>query len=160
VASIEEDLGPIDCIIYNAGQGVWKSWDQIPVADFEKGFKTCVSGLLMAAQQTVPKMIERGSGSVLITGATASLRGKPITAGFAPMKGAQRLFAQSLARDVGPKGIHVGYFIIDGVVGVAGSGDDSKINPNDVADTYWHVSAQPKSCWSFETEVRPSVENW
>ena len=160
VASIEKDLGPIDCIIYNAGNGVWKSWDNIPVADFEKGFQTNVSGLLMAAQQIVPKMVERGSGSVLITGATASLRGKPFTAGFAPMKGAQRMFAQSLARDLGPKGVHVGYFIIDGGVGVAGSGDDTKLNPDDIANTYWHVATQPKSCWSFETEVRPSVENW
>lgn len=161
VAEIEKDMGPVDCLIYNAGNGVWKSWDNIPIADFEKGFQTNVSGLLAAAQCIVPKMIERGTGgSVLITGATASLRGKPITAGFAPHKGAQRLLAQSLARDVGPKGVHVGYFIIDGGIGKAGSGDDSKINPDDIADTYWHVATQPKSCWSFETEVRPSVETW
>jgi hypothetical protein len=90
------------------------------------------------------------------------MRGKPITAGFAPQKGAQRLLAQSLARDLGPKakGVHVGYFIIDGGIGVAGSGDDSKLNPDDIADTYWHVATQPRSCWSFETEVRPSVETW
>ena len=158
VASIESDLGPIDCLVYNAGNGVWKSWDQIPIPDFEKGFQTNVSGLLKASQEIVPKMISRGSGSVLITGATASLRGKPITSGFAPHKGAQRLLAQSLARDLGPKGVHVGYFIIDG--GIGDGSDDSKLNPDDIADTYWHVASQPKSCWSFETEIRPSVENW
>lgn len=159
VASIEQDLGPIDCLVYNAGNGVWKSWDQIPLTDFEKGFQTNVSGLLKASQEIVPKMIERGHGTVLITGATASLRGKPITAGFAPHKGAQRLLAQSLARDVGPKGVHVGYFIIDGVIGVDDT-NPSKIDPAAIAETYWNVATQPKTCWSFETEVRPSVETW
>lgn len=159
VASIEKDLGPIDCLIYNAGSGVWKSWDQIPIPDFEKGFQTNVSGLLKASQEIVPKMIERGHGNVLITGATASLRGKPITAGFAPHKGAQKLFAESLARDVQPKGVHVGYFIIDGVIG-ADDSNPAKLDPNAVADTYFAVASQPKSCWSFLTEVRPSVETW
>lgn len=159
VASIEKDLGPIDCLVYNAGSGVWKNWDQIPIADFEQGFRTNVAGLLKASQEIAPKMIERGSGSILITGATASMRGKPFTSGFAPHKGAQRLLAQSLARDLGPKGVHVGLFIIDGQIGVD-DGNPAKLDPNAIADTYWHVSTQPKSCWSFETEVRPSVENW
>lgn len=160
VSTIEKELGPIDCLVYNAGSGVWKTWDEIPIQDFEKGFQTNVSGLLKASQLTVPKMIERGSGSVLITGATASLRGKPITAGFAPHKGAQRLLAQSLARDLGPKGVHVGYFIIDGVIGKDDDKNPAKLDPNAIADTYWNVANQPKTCWSFETEVRPSVETW
>jgi NADP-dependent 3-hydroxy acid dehydrogenase YdfG len=159
VASIEKEIGPIDCLIYNAGSGLFTSWDKIPIPVFEQGFQTNVSGLLKASQEIVPKMIERGHGNVLITGATASLRGKPITAGFAPHKGAQRLLAQSLARDLGPKGIHVGYFIIDGVVG-ADDSNPAKLDPNAVADTYWHVATQPKTCWSFETEVRPNVEAW
>ena len=159
VAAIEKDMGPIDCMVYNAGNGVWKSWDGIPIADFEMAFKTNVSGLLVATQNIAPKMIERKSGCIMITGATASLRGKPFTAGFAPAKGAQRLLAQSLARDLGPKGVHVGYFIIDGSIGKDDS-DSSKLDPNAVADQYFHVSTQPKNCWSFETEVRPSVENW
>lgn len=159
VASIEKDLGPIDCLVYNAGRGVWKPWNQVPIADFEQGFQINVSGLLKASQEIVPKMIERGHGTVLITGATASLRGKPVTAGFAPQKGAQRMLAQALARDVGPKGVHVGYFIIDGAIGVDDK-DPTKIDPNAIADTYWHVATQPKTCWSFETEVRPSVETW
>jgi len=160
VASIEKDLGPIDCMVYNAGNGVFKTWDQIPLDDFEMGFRTNTKGLLAAVQLIAPKMTERGSGSILITGATASLRGKPFSAGFAPHKGSQRLLAQSLARDLGPKGVHVGLFIIDGGIGEAGSDDESKLNPDHIADTYWHVATQPKSCWSFETEIRPSVENW
>lgn len=160
ISSIERELGPIDTVIYNAGNGVWKTWNEIGWDQFDAAMKVNVHGLLKTTQQVAPGMIERGSGKILITGATASLRGKPFTAGFAPPKGAQRLLAQSLARDLGPKGVHVGYFIIDGGIGKAGSEDASKLNPDAIADTYWHVAQQPKSCWSFETEVRPSVETW
>lgn len=159
ISSIEKDLGPIDTVIYNAGNGVWKTWDQIDLNSFEMAFKTNVHGLLKATQLIAPGMIERKSGSILITGATASLRGKPFTAGFAPPKGAQRLLAQSLARDLGPKGVHVGYFIIDGGIGTDDS-NPAKLDPNAIAETYWHVANQPVSCWSFETEVRPAVETW
>ena len=89
VASIEKDLGPIDCLVYNAGKGVWKPWDQLPIADFEQGFQTNVSGLLKASQEIVPKMIERGHGTVLITGATASLQTRD--GGVCPSKGCSTL---------------------------------------------------------------------
>jgi NADP-dependent 3-hydroxy acid dehydrogenase YdfG len=159
VASIEKDLGPIHTVIYNAGNGVWKTWDNIDLDEFDMAMKTNVHGLLKVTQVVAPGMIERGEGSILVTGATASMRGKPFTAGFAPAKGAQRLLAQALARDLGPKGVHVGLFIIDGMIGKDDS-DPGKIDPNAIADTYWTVSNQPKTCWSFETEVRPSIENW
>jgi len=128
--------------------------------------KTNVYGLLRATQRVGPGMIERAKtpsssiSAILVTGATASLRGKPFTVGFAPPKGAQRLMAQSLARDLGPKGVHVGLFIIDGQIGDAGGDDPTKLDPNAIAETYWSVANQSKTCWSFETEVRPAVENW
>lgn len=159
VASVQEELGPINTVIYNAGNGVWKTWYEIEMNQFDSAFKTNVYGLLQAAQLTAPGMIERGEGNILVSGATASLRGKPFTAGFAPPKGAQRLLAQSLARDLGPKGVHVGLFIIDGGIGRDDS-NPAKLDPNAIADTYWHVATQPKTCWSFETEVRPAVETW
>jgi NADP-dependent 3-hydroxy acid dehydrogenase YdfG len=158
VEAIESELGPIHTVVYNAGNGVWKSWDKIDLDLFDQSLKTNVTGLLKVAQVTVPDMIERGDGgALLITGATASMRGKPVTAGFAPAKGAQCMLAQLLARDLGPKGVHVGLFIIDGSIG---ANDPTKIDPGAIADTYWTVANQPKTCWSFETEVRPSVENW
>lgn len=159
VSAIESELGSIHTVIYNAGSGNFKKWNDIDLDMFDSAMKTNVHGLLKLTQVVAPGMIERGEGNILITGATASMRGKPFTTGFAPQKGAQRLLAQSLARDLGPKGVHVGLFIIDGMVGT----DDSnlaRIDPNAIADTYWNVANQPNTCWSFETEVRPSIENW
>lgn len=159
VGAIETDLGPIDTIVYNVGRGVWKTWDKLDIDEFDSGMKSNVHGLLKVTQLVAPGMVERGNGAIMITGATASMRGKPFTVGFAPSKGAQRLLAQSLARDLHPKGVHVGLFIIDGAIGTDDS-NPAKIDPNAIADTYWYVANQPKTCWSFETEVRPAVENW
>lgn len=168
IASIESDLGPIDVLVWNAGNGVWKTWDNIELEAFDAAMKTNVYGLLRATQKVAPGMIERAKesssedppSSILVTGATASLRGKPFTVGFAPQKGAQRLMTQSLARDLGPKGVHVGLFIIDGQVGDSGVDDPTKVDPDAIANTYWSVANQDKTAWSFETEVRPAVENW
>jgi len=170
IASIESDLGPIDVLVWNAGNGVWKTWDKIELEAFDAAMKTNVYGLLRATQNVAPGMIERAKdasptstpSAILVTGATASMRGKPITVGFAPQKGAQRLLAQSLARDLGPKGVHVGLFIIDGQIGDSGCGltDPTKLDPDAIAATYWSVANQCKTAWSFETEVRPSMENW
>ena len=159
VASIEKDLGDIHTVVYNAGSGVWKTWDKLDLDQFDMAMKTNVHGLLKVTQLVAPKMVDQGDGAILVTGATASMRGKPFTVGFAPPKGAQRLLTQSLARDLHPKGVHVGLFIIDGQIG-KDDGDPKKIDPNAIAETYWTIAQQPKTCWSFETEVRPAVENW
>eukprot|EP00218_Dolichomastix_sp_CCMP3274_P008241 CAMPEP_0170135322 /NCGR_PEP_ID=MMETSP0033_2-20121228/2422_1 /TAXON_ID=195969 /ORGANISM="Dolichomastix tenuilepis, Strain CCMP3274" /LENGTH=221 /DNA_ID=CAMNT_0010370921 /DNA_START=54 /DNA_END=719 /DNA_ORIENTATION=- len=156
VEAVEKDLGTIDFLCYNAGSGVWKKPFEITLDEFEACWRTNAAGLLNAAQLVCPKMVERGSGAIAITGATASLRGKPFTAGFAAAKGAQRMLAQSLARDLGPKGVHCFLAIIDGGVGDREGG----IAPDAIAQTYWDVAHQPSSCWTFEIDVRPSVENW
>ena len=103
VKEVESRFGIIKTLIYNAGSGVFKKYDSLTVAELEKSFAINTSGLLIAAKLCAPKMIEAGGGVIGITGATASLRGKPFTAGFAPAKAAQRMLAQSLARDLGPQ---------------------------------------------------------
>jgi len=166
IKSIESELGPIDVMVWNAGNGVWKTWDKIELELFDAAMKTNVYGLLCATQKIAPGMIERASSSdsptpsILVTGATASLRGKPMTVGFAPQKGAQRLLSESLARELAPKGVHVGLFIIDGIIGEPATNLPDKLDPDAIADTYWAIANQPRSCWSFETTVRPQNETW
>jgi len=146
---------------------ILQTWDNIELELFDQAMKTNVYGLLCATQRIAPGMIERAKSkqqqqqqqAILVTGATASMRGKPFTVGFAPQKGAQRLLSQSLARDLGPKGVHVGLFILDGQVGTS-KDFESKLHPDAIADAYWNIANQHPSAWSFETELRPSVENW
>ena len=168
VAAIEKEFsGTIKALMYNAGNGVWDSYENIDMDKFDQSMKTNVHGLLILTKLLAPKMIQSGGGSIGITGATASLRGKPFTTGFAPAKGAQRLLAQSLARDLAPKGIHVYLMIIDGLVY---SKDAHKrnsklplerfIQPDAIAESFWHVSNQHASCWSFEVDVRSNVSEW
>lgn len=160
VDEVESKFGPVGTLIYNAGNGVFKSYNNVTVAEFEKCLAINTTGLLIAAQIVCPRMVERGAGVVGVTGATASLRGKPMTSAFAPAKAAQRMLAQSLARDLGPKNVHVFYTIIDGLVR-AGTEEKSKyMDPDHIAETYWDLANQKGSSWTFEVDMRPFCENW
>ena len=163
VAQIETDLGPIHTMIYNAGKGIWKKYDQLTEEEFDLCLNINAKGLLIASQLICPKMEQRGEGVVAVTGATAAWRGKPFTAAFAAAKAAQRSLSQSLARDLGPKNIHVFYVIVDGGVDKneeTGHERPGSLDPNAIAESYWNLASQPKSCWTFEMDVRPNVENW
>ena len=105
-------------------------------------------------------MVAAGGGVVGITGATASLRGKPMTFGFAPAKAAQRMMAQSLARELGPKNVHVFYSIIDGLVRSGAEEGGKYMNPQDIAANYWQVATQNRSAWTHEIDMRPFSETW
>ena len=108
-----------------------------------------------------------GSGAIMVTGNTASQRGRANFAGFAPTKAAQRILAESMARELGPQGLHVAYLLIDAVIDVPWARkrypeqpDDFFIRPADIADELWHVAHQPRSAWSVLTELRPFNERW
>jgi len=159
IKKVESDYGPIHTLIYNAGTGfIFKNWDQVTLDEFDMSYNTNVKGLLMVAKLVCPGMVARGEGVLGITGATASLRGKPFTTAFAPSKGAQRLLAQSLARDLGPKGVHVFYTIIDGLMKTENT--DETLHPEHVAESYWNIANQPRSAWTFELDLRPFGETW
>ncbi|WP_281301269.1 MULTISPECIES: SDR family NAD(P)-dependent oxidoreductase [unclassified Iodidimonas] len=164
---LRHDMGSVDVLCYNAGGGSWSTPDDTTVSEMDIAFRTNATGLLCAAQQVIPGMIEKGSGAIMITGATASLRGGPKTTAFAAAKAAQRSVAQSLARHLGPKGIHVSLFIIDGVIDLARTRkmlpdkpDTFFLKADDIADTIFHTARQPKSAWTFELDMRPFVERW
>lgn len=124
-------------------------------------------GSFLVAKQTLPAMEAAGRGSFVFIGATASLRGTPRSTAFAPAKAAQRIFAQSLARQLGPKGVHVSLIVVDGVVDLPRTRarmpdkpDSFFIRPDDVAAAAAMLVAQPRSTWTFELEVRPFGETW
>ena len=161
-ARVRDDLGEVDVLLYNAGSGKFGTFDDVPDDEFEKGWQINVRGFLQSTREVVGSMREKGSGAIIVTGATASLRGKPFTAAFASAKAAQRSLAQSFARQLGPEGIHVGLVIVDGGIGTDDQNGDegTRLRPSDIAHTVYHLVTQPKSAWSFEVDVRPFKEDW
>ena len=166
-AQIASDLGPVDTLVYNAGKGVWGAADEVSLEDFETAWRTNVLGAFVAARCVMPAMKQRGSGQILLIGATASLRGGAKTAAFASAKAAQRSLAQSLARQLWPAGIHVALVIVDGIVDepfmrakLADRPDEFFVKPEDIADTLMQLVWQRRSAWSFEVEARPFGETW
>ena len=165
--AIAADLGPVDTLVYNAGSGVFATVEEITPAQFEAAWRINANGLLIAAQKVIPAMKAKGSGAIIVIGATASRRGAPRTAAFAPAKAAQRSLAESMAKHLGPAGIHVALIIIDGVVdlprtrrSMPDKPDDFFVKPEDVAETAYWLAHQARSAWSFEVEARPFGERW
>jgi NAD(P)-dependent dehydrogenase (short-subunit alcohol dehydrogenase family) len=153
-------------VIHNAVGGAFGTFQDISPDILQRNFQVNVMALLHLARWAAPKMHADG-GALICTGNTSALRGKANFAGFAPTKAAQRILAESIARDLGPKGIHVAYLMIDAVIDLPwtrerfkGRPDDFFIQPAAIADEAWHVAHQPRSAWSFLTELRPYGENW
>jgi NAD(P)-dependent dehydrogenase (short-subunit alcohol dehydrogenase family) len=140
---------------------------ETPPERLEQAFRTNALALLVLGQAVVPDMLELGGGSILVTGNTSALRGKANFAGFAPTKAAQRSLAQSMARSLGPQGIHVAYVVVDAVIDVpwtrkafADRPDDFFCRPDAIADTIYQLAHQDRSAWSFEVDLRPFGESW
>jgi short-subunit dehydrogenase len=154
-------------LIHNAVGGAFGSFQEIDPAILERNFRVNTMGLLYLARRFVPAMIDAGRGAIVATGNTSALRGKPNFAGFAPTKAAQRILAEAMARELGPKGIHVSYLVIDAVIDLAwtrerykGKPDEFFIKPAAIAEEVWHIVHQDPSAWSFNVELRPFGEAW
>ena len=167
LAGIEAREGPPQVVIHNAVGGAFGTFQEIDPDVLQRNFQVNVMALLHLARWAAPGMERAGSGAILATGNTSALRGKAKFAGFAPTKAAQRILAESMARELGPKGVHVAYLMIDAVIDVPWTRerfpqapDSFFIRPYDIADEAWHVVHQPPSAWSFLTELRPQGENW
>ena len=167
LTTIEAELGTPEVLIHNAVGGAFGSFLDIDPRVLEHNFQVNVMGLLHLARGVAPDLIARGAGAIIATGNTSALRGKASFAGFAPTKAAQRILAESMARELGPKGVHVAYVVIDAVIDLAwtrqmyaGKPDDFFIKPAAIADEIWHVVHQDRSAWSFNVEVRPFGESW
>jgi short-subunit dehydrogenase len=133
----------------------------------QRNFEINTMALFHLARLTTPAMIARGDGALIVTGNTSAQRGRAAFAGFAPTKAAQRILAESLARDLGPKGVHVAYLVIDAVIDVPwqrerlpDAADDFFISPASIAAEVHHLAHQPRDAWSFLAEIRPFHEPW
>ena len=164
---IENDFGQPSILIHNAVGGAFGSFLEIDPDVLNRNFQVNTMALLYLARRLAPAMVQAGRGTILVTGNTSAQRGMPRFAGFAPTKAAQRILAEAMARELGPKGIHVAYLVIDAVIDVPWTRqrfndkpDNFFIKPTAIADELWHVAHQDRSAWSFNVEVRPFGEKW
>ncbi len=170
---VERDIGPIEVCVHNVGGNVRFSIldDELSGKKFFKIWEmACFSGFL-SGREAARRMAPRGRGTILFTGATASVRGAAGFSGFSAGKAGLRMLAQSLARELGPKNIHVAHIIIDGAIDTpalpgrsperyALKDEGGILNPDHIADNYWHLHAQPRDSWTFELDLRPWMESW
>ena len=171
VERVERDLGPIEVAVFNIGAVVHfpirKTTARVYFKVWEMG---CFAGFLMG-REVAKVMVPRQRGTILFTGATASIRGSAGFAAFSGAKHALRALAQSMSRELGPKGVHVAHTIIDGAIDTqwiaenfplrhALKNDDGILNPEHIADAYWMLHAQPRDAWTHELDLRPWMEAW
>lgn len=166
-AAIREQHGEPQVLIHNAVGGGWGNFLDIEPKLLNRNFQINVMGLLYLAREFSPAMVEAGAGTIVVTGNTSALRGKANFAGFAPTKAAQRILAESMARELGPKGVHVAYLLLDAVIDVPWAReryreatDSFFIKPAAIAEEIWHLCRQERSAWSFLAELRPFGESW
>jgi len=165
--ALESELGAPAVVIHNAVGGARGDFFATPPELLRRNFEVNTMALLHLAQRFAPGMVERGHGAFLCTGNTATYRGKASFAGFAPTKAAQRILAESMARSLGPQGVHVAYLAIDAVIDVPWTRkmlpdalDEFFCRPADIAAECWHLVHQPRSAWSFDVQIRPDREPW
>ncbi len=164
-AALEAAGGAPDVVVYNASARARGPFIELDPAEVENALRGSAFAGFLVAQAAVKRMLPRGNGAVLFTGASASVKGYPQSAPFAMGKFALRGLAQSMARELAPQGIHVAHFVIDGGVRSASrpvppDKPDSLLDPDAIAQTYLHVLQQPRSAWSWEVELRPWVEKF
>jgi NAD(P)-dependent dehydrogenase (short-subunit alcohol dehydrogenase family) len=167
VAAVEADLGVPDVVVHNAVGGAFGDVLSVDPEALQRNFQVNTMALLHLTQAAAPAMVERGSGAIVCTGNTAAYRGKAGFAGFAPTKAAQRILAESMARHLGPLGIHVAYVAIDAVIDLewtrkrwSEAPDDFFCKPADIAAEVVRIAGQPKSAWTFDSVIRPFGETW
>jgi NAD(P)-dependent dehydrogenase (short-subunit alcohol dehydrogenase family) len=169
-ARVREELGDPEVLVYNAGAFQMGSVMQLSPADLERTWRINCLGGLITAQAVLPKMVERGRGTILFSGATAALRGSAQFASLAVGKFGLRALAQSMARELGPRGIHVAHVVIDGgidtprvramMAGRQTAAPPALLSPAAIAETYWQLNTQDPSAWTHEMDLRPSVEKF
>lgn len=171
VETIERDIGPIEAFVFNIGANVPCSILEETARKYFKIWEmACFSGFL-TGREVAKRMVKRQRGTILFTGATAGLRGASGFAAFSGAKHGIRALAQSMARELGPMGLHVGHVVVDGAIDTefirenfpqkyAQKDQDGILDPEHIADSYWYLHSQPRDAWTFELDLRPWIERW
>ena len=165
---IDRNHAPLDVVLYNPSARAPGPITDIKAADVANALNISAYGGFVVGQEAAKRMVKRGAGAILFTGASASVKGYPNSAAFAMGKFALRGLAQSMARELAPQGVHVAHFVIDGGVRNAQKGrteetsqsPDTYLDPDAIAETYMHTVKQPRSAWTWEIELRPWVERF
>ena len=165
--AIRAELGAPKALVHNAVGGAFGNFLEIDPQVLNRNFQVNTMALLYLTRRLAPAMVAAGEGAIITTGNTSAFRGKANFAGFAPTKAAQRILAESIARELGPKGVHVAYVMIDAVIDLEwtrkrwpDAPDHFFIRPAVIAEEVWHVAHQDRCAWSFNVELRPFGETW
>jgi len=156
--AVERKWGVPDLVVYNASYRTRGPFAELDVGEVEKSIRVTAFAGFLVAQSAARRMLPRGSGAIFFTGASASVKGYANSAPFAMGKFALRGMAQSMARELAPKGIHIAHFVIDG--GIGKDAGDARLDPDEIAKTYLSVYRQQRSAWTWEVELRPWVERF
>ena len=168
---VESEVGPVEAVVFNVGGNLRLPILETTAQKYFKVWEMCALAGFLVGREAARVMLPRGRGTLIFTGATASLRGGAGFAAFAGGKAALRALAQSMARELGPKGLHVAHVVVDGLIDtafarehfaqrVAAAGPDGILHPDHIAEAYWWLHQQPRDAWTFELDLRPSVEPW
>ena len=171
IARIEREVGPVEVAVFNIGANVRFPILEMTTRVYTKVWEMCALGGFHTGREAARVMLPRGRGTILFTGATASVRGGAGYAAFAGGKHALRALAQSMARELGPKGVHVAHVVIDGAIDTefirtqfpdryALKKDGGILNPDSIAEMYWQIHRQSRDAWTFEMDLRPAMEAW
>ncbi len=179
-ATLAEDLenllqyatgkGKVISVIFNVGNNMPLPFSELSADQFEQFWRVCTLSGFLAAKAALP-VLERNGGSLLFTGASASMRGRPNFAHFGAAKAGLRNLAQALAKDYGPRGVHVGHVVVDGAINgdmvrthfseyLDALGEDGALDPDAIAEAFWFMHTQPRTTWTFEVDLRPYKESW
>ena len=164
---VRSELGDPEVFVYNAGAFQMGGVLEVSPAQFDECFRANCAGAFYAAREVLPAMVEAGHGTILLTGASAALRGKARFSALAVGKFGLRALAQSMAREFGPQGIHVAHVIIDGQINTPSIQEMSPdreehtlLSPDAIAETYWLLHSQDRTTWTLELDLRPAVESF
>ncbi len=164
---IRKQLGPVDILINHAGSATWNEFLDLSPEDLQRSWEICTLGAFLCSRQAVPDMLKQGGGAILFTGATSAIRGRAGALAFSSAKFAARGLADSMARELWAKNIHVAHIIMDGVIKTEAAlkqfpeaAEGPLLEPKSIADAYWGLTQQDRGAWTFEIDLRPHNEQF